>query len=268
MTVADLRMIRKVVRDVHAALAVDVLGPAAVSRRTYRRLVASGMVSEGAGSSFDMVADAWELGSAAGRGAGGVGSAQVRARLTQHVRELQHRLDDAVSRVVIERAPADVRDVLVGVRVAAAAVQRDWFRVVHTEVHNAVELAKAEAIAGSSSRDVRVYKRPRPDACAYCKLLYLRPDGKTPRVFRLDDLLAAGTNAGRRAGSPTRSGRSRTQWRAVVGAVHPFCTCELSVIGAGHTFDAEGRLVHTGVGKALDAEPVDLILARHDCVEP
>jgi hypothetical protein len=124
--------------------------------------------------------------------------------------------------------------------------------VVHAEVHEASEEAKAAAIAaGRSGYGARVFKRTRPDACSYCKLLYLKPDGVTPRVFRLRDLLLAGTNVGRRAGRPTRSGKSRTEWRAVVGGVHPFCQCELHVLGDDMGFDGQGNLVRVGTKKSL-----------------
>jgi hypothetical protein len=140
---------------------------------------------------------------------------------------------------------------------------------VHTEIHNAVEEAKAIVIAHRHpERDPRVFKRTRPDACAFCRLLYLRPDGVTPRVFRLSDLLANGTNVGRRAGRPTRSGHSRTQWRATLGAAHPFCQCELRVVPDGTGFDARGRLVALAAArKSIEVEPIDEDLAAHECEE-
>jgi hypothetical protein len=113
-----------------------------------------------------------------------------------------------------------------------------------------------------------VFKRPRPDACKFCKLLYIRPDGVTPRVFKLSDLLANGTNVGRRAGRPTRSGRSRTEWKATIGAVHPFCQCELHVLPDGMGFNAKGQMTYVGLNKSIPIEALDKALAAHDCEEP
>jgi hypothetical protein len=48
--------------------------------------------------------------------------------------------------------------------------------------------------------------------CKHCKRLHIGPDGQ-PRIFKLSDLEANGTNVGRKA----------SEWKAVVGTVHPHC---------------------------------------------
>lgn len=211
----------------------------------------------------------------------------LRDRVARHVRDLGNKLDDAVSRALADEDDAARRDRLVKVgtgadhhasaqralsriREAAANLRRDWFRVVHTSVHDAVEEAKSIAIASRvPGRDPRVFKRTRSTACSFCKLLYLKPNGVVPRVFRLSALLANGTNSGRRAGRPTRSGKSRTQWKAVLGSVHPFCGCELFVLPDDMGFDDQGRLTRVGVKKStlIEVEPLDKGAASHDCEE-
>jgi hypothetical protein len=215
--------------------------------------------------------------------------ALLRDRIGQHVRGLGNKLDAAtghilvdaddqlrrrrltrvqreVSRGVEERASA--QEVAQRIREATQDLRRDWLRTAHTEMHNAVEEAKAIVLAHRHpSRDPRVFKRPRPDACAFCKLLYLKPDGVTPRVFRLSELLANGSNVGRRAGRPTRSGGSRTQWKAVIGAMHPFCKCELFVIPDGMGFNDRGEMVYVGTMKSIEVEHLDEALTNHVCEE-
>lgn len=212
--------------------------------------------------------------------------AALRDRVGEHVRALGARLEEAAVRAMVDAddasrrrrltgaptigGPAGAEEVVVRVRKAAAELRRDWLRVVHTELHNAAEEAKAVAMAHRDpGRDPKVFKRPRADACAFCRMLFLKPDGVTPRVFRLSALLANGSNAGRRAGRPTRSGKSRTEWKAVVGAVHPFCGCELSVLADGMGFDARGQLVYVGVKKStsIEVEAVDRALHNHACEE-
>lgn len=102
---------------------------------------------------------------------------------------------------------------------------RDWQRIAHTEMNNAVQSGIFDEIAEKSDdgHDQLVYKRPNPDACDHCKRLYLRPDGR-PRVFRLRDLAA--TNVGKKV----------KDWEPTIGSVHPWCACQLVVIPEGHSF--------------------------------
>jgi hypothetical protein len=213
----------------------------------------------------------------------------LRDRVGQHVRGLGNKFDAAtghilvdaddklrrrrltklqheVARGVDERATA--KDVAQRIRAATMDLKRDWLRTAHTEMHNAVEEAKAIVLAHRSpDRDPRVFKRSHPDACPFCKLLYLKPDGVTPRVFKLSELLANGSNVGRRAGRPMLSGRSRTQWKAVVGAVHPFCRCSLQVLPTGMGFNGRGQMVYVGTMKSVEAEKLDKSLVNHRCEE-
>jgi hypothetical protein len=182
-----------------------------------------------------------------------------RRRLTKLQRELTHGLE---SRAAAEEVARRLRD-------AMKELKRDWLRTAHTEMHNAKEEAKAIVLAHRSpNRDPRAFKRPRPDACKFCVLLYLRPDGITPRVFKLSELLANGTNVGRRAGRPTRSGKLRTEWKATIGAVHPFCQCELHVLPEGMGFNSKGQMIYIGVNKSVPVEVLDKALAAHECEEP
>lgn len=149
----------------------------------------------------------------------------------------------------------------------------DWNRILTTELHNLTEEGKASAILRSVPKgtDPRVYKRPRPDACAHCKLLYL-VDGKRPRIFRLSQLSANGvTNEGRKSKAPTMRGNHATEWLPTLGSVHPFCQCSLNFLPDGFTFDLQGNLVYVGMRKGgmdVDVLPTELReLIEHKCEE-
>lgn len=212
--------------------------------------------------------------------------AVTRDRIGQYIRGLSNELDVAVGHILsnvdnasrrarLVRGPQFVLDrqavmarVVAQVKDAVADLRRDWLRVAHTEIHNAAEEAKAVVFADREpGRDPMVFKRPRQDACVFCRLLYLKPDGVTPRVFKLSTMLANGTNVGRRAGKPTRSGKSRTEWKAVLGAVHPFCQCELHRLPYGMGFDTRGQLVYVGAKKSAEVEDLDKPAANHVCEE-
>lgn len=156
-----------------------------------------------------------------------------------------------------------VKDIGERMRVITKDGQRDWMRLAHTEVHNFVEEAKAVALLKTGHGDMLVYKQPRPDACPYCKLLYLRPDG-TPRIFTLQDMMANGVNVGRKAGRPTLTGKHKTGWKATLGAVHPWCRCALRYLPDGHGFGPKGKIVP--VAKAfIEIETIDRAYAHHEC---
>ncbi len=69
--------------------------------------------------------------------------------------------------------------------------------------------------------DIRVYKRVKNDGrlCAWCNKFYTNKDG-SPKVYRLTDLLANGSN----------DGLSKSAWKAVVGSTHPRCRCQLHYV--------------------------------------
>ena len=101
---------------------------------------------------------------------------------------------------------------------------RDWQRVAHTEMNNAVQQGIYHEILDKSDGDQLVYKRPNPDACKHCKKVYLKSDGITPRIFKLSEL--AETNMGLKA----------RDWKPTIGSVHPWCNCQIHVVPEGFDF--------------------------------
>jgi hypothetical protein len=116
---------------------------------------------------------------------------------------------------------------------------RDWHRVAMTEMQNAKMNGEAQAILSGDSPlsskkgDTDVFKRPAPNCCAMCRKLYLEKGSNKPIVFKLSELLANGTNYGKK----------QAEWKAVVGTVHPSCICQLSILPEGYHFDDSGAMV-------------------------
>jgi hypothetical protein len=109
---------------------------------------------------------------------------------------------------------------------------RDWSRVAYYEITDAQKQGMAHALLADGNVDKPVYKVPLSTACAQCKHLYLLPDGKTPRVFKLSGLIRNGTNIGRkphpiRGGKVAPGGRAdgSDTMKAVAGLIHPWCAC-------------------------------------------
>lgn len=126
---------------------------------------------------------------------------------------------------------------------------RNWHRVSVTEKHNAMMLGLASQIR-SESGDALVAIRAMPDACEHCKRLHVGPDGQ-PRIFRLSQLEANGTNVGRKA----------RDWLPVVGPVHPNCQCQLFEVPEGYGFEEDGTLSSEGKLGVVYEGPEDVLKA-------
>lgn len=150
---------------------------------------------------------------------------------------------------------------------ATNEASRSWMRDVHTEVHNLIEEGKAIALVKHApNEDPFVYKLPHADACPYCKLLYLKPNG-TPRVFRLSVLVSNGSNVGRKPGRPSLTGKGSTEYKATLGAMHPWCKCELHYLPRNTTFNSKGKLVIVKSEMEVIEDTTDGLedLLNHDC---
>lgn len=138
---------------------------------------------------------------------------------------------------------------------------RDWYRIASTELHNAMEEGRVNSIVKTHGKDVYVFKRPRKDACAFCKLLYL--DGNKPKIFKLSQLVSHGTNVNKKAKQPTLSGDNKTEWNAVVGSTHPFCRCSVQYLPEGMGFDSDGNMTYQ---KSIKTEKISKEDLDHECL--
>jgi len=113
---------------------------------------------------------------------------------------------------------------------------RDWDRIAVTEKNTAMQRGAANHYAKEYGKDVLVFKRPMPDACKHCVKAYLVPGTNRPKVFKLSELEANGTNYGKKA----------ALWLPTVGSLHPNCQCQLGRVPKGWGFDEDGELVPGG----------------------
>jgi hypothetical protein len=131
-----------------------------------------------------------------------------------------------------------VAEVASALKKATGQYARDWTRVAVTELNNAFQEGKLATIQKSNKgRDPDVFKRVKKSACKECKEAYLTKSG-APRVFKLSQLLANGSNIG----------RHRHDRRATIKSHHPHCCCELQELPPGFEFDSQGRMRYVGLG--------------------
>lgn len=94
--------------------------------------------------------------------------------------------------------------------------------IVRTELTRASNYGAFDAIInnnpGRSPEDIYVFKAGPNDekTCKYCRKFWFNDDGKTPRVYKLSELISGGTNIGRKA----------ADWQAGIDATHPNCFTE------------------------------------------
>lgn len=158
--------------------------------------------------------------------------------LVEADKDLRRRLASHVQRELVSgiEKRKTLNEIVSSLRKATHQYTRDWTRVAATELNNAFQEGKLSTIQkANKGKDPMVFKRVSPAACHECKHLYLTKSGE-PRVFRLSELLAAGSNVGRK----------RDDRRAVIGAVHPWCACELQEMPHGFEFGKDGNLTYTG----------------------
>lgn len=109
---------------------------------------------------------------------------------------------------------------------------RDWDRIAKTETHMAHQEGVLSETIKRHGDDELLAKVPEPDACPHCLKHYLK-NGK-PRVEPASWWQSQGSsNAGRKA----------KDWKPVLGAMHPFCRCQLLRIPEGWGFDESWDLV-------------------------
>lgn len=117
--------------------------------------------------------------------------------------------------------------------------RQDWDMVVKSELVEKKNQGFVQAIIDNESPytndglDTIIFKRPNPNACKHCKRLYLEKDGITPKLFKLSEMIANGTNYGKKV----------DEWKAVLGIMHPHCQCVPQVMPKGCKFDENGKII-------------------------
>ena len=128
-----------------------------------------------------------------------------------------------------------VKDIISGIGHQVGSWEKDWGRIVETEMNNIFQQGRAEQLLNEKGGEVRVFKEVYPKACRHCIRLYLTNGvGSQPREFSLGELIGNGTNYGKKV----------ADWKPVIESTHPFCRCMLRSIPDGYVWsDEEGRYV-------------------------
>lgn len=291
LTDAQLHEIREIIRDHHTAFVASVISPDAVAPEVLEKLKAKGLVDvkissiedaylygqiiaaldDTKGMTYDQFRNhirkrpvpltGIEKGAidmaqhSAAQYAVGLGNkieevtgniiyeadAELRARMRDEIR-------DATAENIAKRE--SVRKLKSNLGWATKDWARDWDRIAVTEKHSAMQRGQADHIAKRYGEDARVFVRPSPNACKHCLRLYMGPDGH-PRIFKLSELEANGTNFGKKA----------ADWLPILPSAHPWGQCQLNRMPAGWGFDEHSKLSPKGKGGIEYEDEADLSLA-------
>ena len=112
----------------------------------------------------------------------------------------------------------------------------DWDRNLHriavTEMNTVMQEGIASDIERRHGGDALVYKDTFESACRHCIEFYTTAGiGSKPRIFKLSELRANGTNVGKKV----------ADWKPVVGSTHPYCRCHLRHKRLGLEWDSEQK---------------------------
>lgn len=122
---------------------------------------------------------------------------------------------------------------------------RDWGRIVRTEMSNAIGAGSVDRIVSDNKTqnldDIYVFRIIVPDTttCKYCRKFYLDEDN-TPKVYRLSTLLSNGSNYGKKP----------ENWNPVSVATHPNERCsQIIELRPGWKVSQGGKVTFIGFEK-------------------
>lgn len=145
-------------------------------------------------------------------------------------------IDEMVKESTLGKVKQQLRD-------TTKDANRDWQRVVLTEMSNAIGIASVDRIVNdnidANLEDIYVFRITVKDAktCKYCRRFYNDSDG-SPRLYKLSTLLGNGSNYGKKPG----------EWMAVAGATHPNERCSQTIeLKPGFKLNHDGSVTYMGL---------------------
>lgn len=139
----------------------------------------------------------------------------IEHNLLASLSQLRDKVQDELSEGVIRRKSS--QEIARRLREKTQDLGKDWDRVVTTELARAQNLGNLDAIiennVDKSHDEIYVYKTGPHDAktCKWCMTFWFNSDGTTPKVYKLSELVANGSNIGKK----------QIDWKPTVDNTHP-----------------------------------------------
>lgn len=140
-------------------------------------------------------------------------------------------IKNSLERAIIERDT--VNSVVSEIGHKTGDWSRDLGRIAATEMENAFLEGRAAEIEKEAGKEAEVYKEVYKNACRWCIGFYTTNGiGSPPKIFKLSELRANGTNIGRK----------QSAWKAVLQSTHPFCRCLIRWVKRGYVWNDELKM--------------------------
>lgn len=112
---------------------------------------------------------------------------------------------------------------------------RDWDRIVQTEYQSVFNMGRLQTfMKEGKGYEQKIYFDVYSGACRHCIRLYLTGGiGSAPKIFTAKELIANGTNIGRKS----------SEWKpTILMPIHPFCRCTANEYEEGLVWDKESKM--------------------------
>lgn len=134
---------------------------------------------------------------------------------------------DAAKKVIEERKSVQQLKSIIGHK--TQQWDRNLGKMADYVLHEAFNNGR---LASVRRKDSKVYFDVYPGACKHCVRLYLTGGvGSQPRVFTPEQLIANGTNIGKKV----------DEWKATVSGIHPHCRCTINEVPQGYVWNEETK---------------------------
>jgi len=122
--------------------------------------------------------------------------------------------DEAEQAILLRRT---ARELAQRLKAKTGDWSRDFDRIADYIMHSALDAGIAQQVLKTHGADAEVYKDVYPGACQQCIKAYLTAGiGSKPKIFKLRDIMANGSNVGRK----------QKDWLPVIGPHHPWSLTE------------------------------------------
>lgn len=151
---------------------------------------------------------------------------EMKIAVAEREKEVETAIREEISEGVLKRK--SVQQVVSALGNRLDEWNRDWGRIVATEMENIFQIGTAQMIMKEHGVHARVYKVVYPGGCRYCINAYTTNGiGSKPIIFDLSELISNGSNIGKKS----------KDWEATLSPLHPNCRCELRYLPDGYEWD-------------------------------
>ena len=160
---------------------------------------------------------------------------RVKFQAYKDIKALGNKFGDNLYQRIIEKESSSavenrktVRELVLELASKTDDWERDFGRISDYIMHSSYEEGRVAYISSLYGSDSLIYRDVYPGACKYCVGLYLTAGiGSQPKLFKLSEIQANGTNIGLKP----------VDWKPVINSTHPHCRCTWNNLPSGYVWN-------------------------------